>query len=134
MGGLAAHLVVGVEQRLTEQRAHMTASQSIDHPATLAASLDQSGQAELREVLTGHRGPTPGERSQAPHVVLVVAQRPEDLDPSRIGQHGKGQHGDLHLLGSGRFRMASALRPVSRWAHVLHSIRKCDIFAASHMT
>jgi hypothetical protein len=42
----AADLVVGVEQRLGQQRPDVPAAQPIHHPLAVAAALDQPGEAQ----------------------------------------------------------------------------------------
>ena len=47
VNGLAADLVVGVEERLVQQVADVAAPEAIKHPAPVPASLDEAGEAQL---------------------------------------------------------------------------------------
>ena len=47
VNGLAADLVVGVEERLVQQVADVAAPEAIEHPAPVPASLDEAGEAQL---------------------------------------------------------------------------------------
>ena len=58
--GLAADLVVGVEQGLSEQIAYVSAAEAVDDSAPVALAFDEAGEAKLGQVLAGHGGTTAG--------------------------------------------------------------------------
>jgi hypothetical protein len=71
--GFAADLMVGVEQRLSEQIAYVSATEAVDDSAAVSLALDEPGEAELGEVLAGHSGTTPGHLGQRGNVGVAVA-------------------------------------------------------------
>ena len=85
----AADLVVGVEQRLGEQGADVGSAEAVDDSASVSPALDQSGEAEFGQMLTGDGGTATGDPSQRGYVSVVVSKRPQEPHPSRIGQQGK---------------------------------------------
>jgi hypothetical protein len=56
MHRLAADLVVGVEEGLGQEVADMSSAETIDDPATVAATLDQASKTELRLWVLGKVG------------------------------------------------------------------------------
>ena len=70
---LAADLVVGVEQRFREQVAHVGSTESVDDAASVSFALDQSGEAKLGEMLTGHGGPAAGHLGERRNVSIFFS-------------------------------------------------------------
>jgi hypothetical protein len=96
MHRLAADLVVGVEEGLGQEVADMGSAETIDDPATVAATLDQASKTELREMLAGHSCTTAGRLGQGSNVSLTLAQRPQQPHTGWIGQQRKGHHRSPH--------------------------------------
>jgi len=65
--------------------------------AAVATGGDETGHAELREVLR-HRGPgNPDRACEGRHVVFRTAEPPQHREPGRVREHpeglGRGEHG-----------------------------------------
>lgn len=69
-------VMVGMKQGFGEQCAHVTATQPIHDPLTLAFTLDEPGEPQFRQVLTGDSRSAAGDRRQARNIKLGVPQRP----------------------------------------------------------
>lgn len=54
MDGLAADLVISVEERLGEQVADVSAPEAVDDSSAVSLAGDEAGEAQLGEVLARH--------------------------------------------------------------------------------
>jgi len=90
--------VVGMEQRLVQQLAHVHVGSGVEHERAVAAGLDQSGEPELGQVLADRGGRGPDQTGQARHRRLALQQRPQQLDPGGVGEHPEGLRGQVDLL------------------------------------
>ena len=72
MDWLTADLVIGVEQGLGEQIAHMSPTEAVDHSASVSLSLDEPSETQLGEVLAGNGGTTASHLGQRRNVGVVV--------------------------------------------------------------
>jgi hypothetical protein len=90
--GGAADVVVGLEQRLAQQRAHMPAPQSIHDPLPLTLACNKAGEPKLGQVLIRYRRSATRDGSKGGHVQLGVAQRPQHLHPRRVGEQDERRH------------------------------------------
>jgi hypothetical protein len=114
-------LVVGVEQRLDEQRPDVPAAEPVHHPLAVAFTDYEARKPQFRQVLTRDRGPALRDRSEARHVELTVSQGPQHPDPSRISEQRERSHRGADLIRSGLNRVGVAgrlnrpRRTASRW-------------------
>ncbi len=98
MGRFSPDLVVGLEDRLGDERSHVASLGAVDGSPSLAAHGHEPPEAQLREVLgsRGARGANePGEGSD---IVVLAAQRPQQPQPGGVGQQAEGFDGCLDLL------------------------------------
>ena len=86
---LAADLVVGVEQRFSQQVVHVGSTEPVDNSASVSLALDESGETKLGEMLTCHGGSAAGHLSERRNVSIFFSQRPQEPNSSGIGQQGK---------------------------------------------
>ena len=82
----AADLVVGVEEGLGEQGAHVGAAEPVNDALAVALSFDQSGEAQFGQVLAGDRGPAGRDRGEGGDVEFGIAQRPQHPHAGGIGE------------------------------------------------
>ena len=96
IGQLLDH-VVGVEERLFDQRPHVAVVRQVEDAVPFTAGPDQPGQAELGQML-GHRRRLGTDLVGQPiHGVLAVEEQPQDAHPRAIGQKLERVNGQLHL-------------------------------------
>ena len=88
--GCAGDLVVGVEEGFGEQRADVPAAEAVHDTLALSLAFDQAGEAQLGQVLAGHRGSALGDGCEAGDVVFGVAQGPQHADSGRVGEQREG--------------------------------------------
>ena len=99
MNRCSADVVIGVEQRLGQQRANVPAAEAIHDPLAVTLPFDEPGEAEFGQVLAGHGWPAARDRSEAGDVELRTTQRPQHLHPRGIRQECKRRDGSADLLG-----------------------------------
>jgi hypothetical protein len=96
--GLAADLVVGVEEGLGEQVAYVSTAEAVDDSSPVPSAFDETGEAELGEMLTGYGRTAPCHLSQRRHIGIGLPQRPQQTHPGGISEQRKRHHGSSHPL------------------------------------
>jgi hypothetical protein len=73
-------------------------AEAVNDSASVSPALDQSGEAEFGQMLTGDGGTATGDRSQRGYVRVIVSKGPQEPHPSGIGQQGEGHDRGRHLV------------------------------------
>lgn len=97
--------MIRLEEGFSEERPHMPAPESIDHATSVPRGVDKAGEAQLREVLTGHRRSALGDGGKGGYVQVPISKRPEHPQPGRLGQEREGHHRRVDLFAGKRVRM-----------------------------
>lgn len=71
MDRFSADLMISMKHRLPQQVPNMPTPQPIKDSAAGASALDQSGQPQLRQMLTGYRRTAPSRSRQAGYIQLL---------------------------------------------------------------
>ncbi len=97
MVGQAFDLVVGVAERLEDEAPDMAAADRVDLASAVALRLDQTGQPELRQMLTDSGGTDARETGQGRDIGRPVRKHPEDAEPARVREQRETCCGSAHL-------------------------------------
>ncbi len=101
----------------------MHVGRGVVHERALAAAADQTGQAQLGQVLADRRGGGADQFGQAGHRRLAVQQRPENLYAGGVGEQPEGFGGEVDLLVVGHLEIRQ--RPVHPFTLVRASLHVC---------
>jgi len=99
---LVPEAVVGVRERLADQLADVVVGERVVDERPLAPVGDQPGEAQLRQVLADRGRAGPGQLGEAGDRRLALHQRPQDVEPRRVGEHAQRVGGppDVVRLGA----------------------------------
>ncbi len=99
--GLAADLMISLEERFGDETSHVSAASGVEDTTTFSPGYDQFREPQLRKVLACRSRRDPRERCQRCDIQLVVGDRPQDAQPTRLSGHGQGANSDLDLTVRG---------------------------------
>jgi len=83
---LSADVMVGVEERLGQQVAHVRTPQAVHDAPAVTGAFDEPGEAQFGQMLAGHGWSTTGHRGEGSDVGFVFTKLPQDPHPRRVRQ------------------------------------------------
>lgn len=90
--------MLGIEDRVGNQLAHMVVLEAIEHGGAFTTGSHQSSHPQFRQVLRHRRCGLSDTLRQFVHRAFSIDQRPQNLHPRRVSEHPEHLDDEIHLI------------------------------------